>query len=263
MGQHDKGFHYFSQCNDEALCSRAYLVPVVLDQSGSIKDGVVAASNKLSGQVGAVVDGEQAPAISRDDLAGGGDIGGARSVQAVVVTTGTIDNVPGVSGISINLFSGTIPNGRVALVEVLVTGDDEIDTVLIEDGLESDLALDTLRGADIPGAVTSSNNPGSLLAVNGGEILLQPGKLGAARGKRTSVLLSLTTRLVSSVGIVGFGVEGNEMYRAVVEGVPEVLQTARLSGGHIPVGAITSEVQLTRGADVQIASVIAVGFMVS
>lgn len=179
------------------------------------------------------------------------------------MTTGTIDNVPGVSGVGIDLLSGTIPNGGVALVEVLVARKDDVDTVLIEDGLESGLALDTLRGADIPGAVTSSNNPGGLLAVNGGEILLQPGKLGAARSERTSVLISLTSRLVSSVGIVGLGVEGNEVHRSVVEGVPEVLHTARLSGGHVPVGAITSEVQLARGADVHVLSVIAVGLVVS
>lgn len=243
--------------------AREHLALAVLDQSGGIKDGIVAASNKLSGQVGAVMDGEQAPTIGRDDLAGRGGIGRGGSVQAIVVTTSTIDNVPGVSWVGVDLFGRTIPDGGVAFVEVFVSRKDEVDTILIEDGLESGPAFDTLRGTDIPGAVTSSNNPGSLLAVNGGEILLQPGKLGAARSERTSFLSSLTSRLVSSVGIVGLGVKCNEVHRSVVEGVPEVLHTARLSGGHVPVSAITSEVQLARGADAQVASVIAVGLVVS
>lgn len=235
----------------------------VLDQSGSIKNGIVAASNKLSGQVGAIMDCEQAPAIGRDDLAGGRGIGRGGSVQAIVVTASTIDNIPGVSGVGVDLFSGTIPDGGVAFVEVLVARKDEVDTVLIEDGLESGLALDTRRSTDIPRPVTSSNDPGGLLAVNGGEVLLQPGKLGAARSERTSILSSFTSRLVGSVGVVGLGVEGNEVHRAVVEGVPKVLYTTGLGGGHVPVSAITSEVQLARGADAQVTSVIAVRLVVS
>jgi hypothetical protein len=148
------------------LLARDHLVLAVLDQSGSIKDGIVATSNKLSGQVSAVMDGEQAPAIGRDDLTGSGDIRRGGSVQTIVVTTSTIDNVPRVSGVGVDLFSGTIPDSGVAFIEVLVARKYEVHTVLIEDGLESGLTLDTLRRTDIPGAVTSSNNPGGLLAVN-------------------------------------------------------------------------------------------------
>jgi hypothetical protein len=53
------------------------------------------------------------------------------------------------------------------------------------------------------------------------------------------------------------------VHRSVVEGVPEVLHTAGLGGGHVPVSAITSEVQLARGADAQVTSVIAVCLVVS
>lgn len=204
----------------------------VFDQGGGVKDSIVRAANEPSGQVGAVVDGEQAPTVRYDNIARSADIRGSGGVEPVIVSTGAVDHVPGSCGIVGDLLSDVVGNGGVALVEVFVAVEHEVDAVLDQDGLEGSLALSANRRANVPGTVASCNNPGCLLAVDSGEILLQPGKLGSGRSKGASILVALTTRLVRSVREVGLSIEHDEVHTTVVEGVPEVLEATRFSRGH-------------------------------
>jgi hypothetical protein len=69
------------------------------------------------------------------------------SVETIIMTSGTIDDVPR-SGWVVQLIwvsdtssVGCWKNWGLALVEVLVTVKDDVDAVLIEEGFESALAL--------------------------------------------------------------------------------------------------------------------------
>ncbi len=167
---------------------------------------------------------KKSPSERRDRLARGGD-GGVRDVEAIVVAASTVHNVPGSSRVGSGLLGDAVGDSSVALVEVLVAMKDKIDAVVNEDGLESGLAFGANRVADVPRAVAGSNNPGSLLAVDSNEILLQLGELGAARGERVGVLGTRAARLVRGVGEVGLCVK-LEVHHAVIERVPQVLGTA-------------------------------------
>lgn len=178
------------------------------------------------------MDGEQAPTVRDDNIARSADIGGAGGVETVIVSTGAVDHVPGSCGIVGNLLRDIIGNGGVALVEVLVAVEHEVDAILNQDRFEGSLALSANRRANVPGTVASCNNPGCLLAIDSGEILLQPGKLGSRGSKGASVLGALTTRLVRSVREVGFSIEHDKVNTTVVEGIPEILEATRFSRGH-------------------------------
>ena len=178
------------------------------------------------------MDGEQAPSVRYNNIARSADVGGARGVETVIVSTGAVDHVPGSCGIVGNLLRDIIGNGGVALVEVLVAVEHEVDAILNQDRFEGSLALSANRRANVPGTVASCNNPGCLLAIDSGEILLQPGKLGSRGSKGASILGALTTRLVRSVREVGLSIEHDEVHTTMVEGVPEVLEATRFSRRH-------------------------------
>lgn len=204
----------------------------LLVQSRSIKHRVIPASNKLSGQVRAVMNGEQIPSIDgANHFARRGDQRQGRIIKAVVMTSSAVDDIPWRSGV-VQLLGHAIGDSGVTLVEMLVAVQDKIDAVLEEERLECCLALEALRGADVPRTVAGCDDPWGLLTVHRGEVLLQPLELGAGGGEGAGVLGARAAWEIGCVGEVGFGVELDEVDHSVVPRVPEVFDTAGLGSRH-------------------------------
>jgi hypothetical protein len=204
----------------------------VLDEGGGIEHGAVAAGDEFGGQVRAVVHGEQVPSVGHEELARRGHHGEGGGVEAVVVAGSTVGDVPRSGGVVGDLLGGAVVDGRLAVVEVDVAREHQVNAVLEEEGLEGSLAVGAARGADIPRAVAASNNPRGLLSVNRGEILLQPLKLGAVWCEWAGVLSARTTWKIRCVGEVGLRVELDVVDHSVVPRVPKVSNSSRLRRRH-------------------------------
>lgn len=204
----------------------------VLIQRRRIQHRVIAARNKLRRQMRAVMHREQIPPIDgTDDLTRRSNQRQRRSIKPIIMSRRAIHNIPRRRRVA-QVLRRAIVDSSMALVEVLVAVQHDIDAILEEDGLEGRLALDAWRSADVPRTMTGGDDPGRLGAVDGSEVLLQPFELGAGRGEGTGVLGGGAAGEVGGGGEVGLGVELDEVHEAVVEGVPEVLDAAGLGGGH-------------------------------
>jgi hypothetical protein len=203
-----------------------------LVESCSVKYRVVATGNEFSRQMRAVVHSEQIPPVhGTDNLARTWHQWQRGIIETVIVTSSAIHYVPWGSGV-VQFLGRTVIDGRLSLVEMLVTMEDEVDTVLEQERFKYWLAFYALRGTYVPRTVTSCDDPGCLLAVNRGEIFLQPIELGTRRCEWASIFGTRATWLIWCIWEIGFRVELNEVHHAVVPGVPKILKSAGLSTGH-------------------------------
>lgn len=180
----------------------------------------------------AVMHGKQVPSVGRDHLARRRHIRRIRNIQAIIMARSAVDKIPRGLRVVLNLRRRAIVDRCVALVEVLMPVQDKINAILKQERLKRELALNALRRADVPWTMSCSDYPGSLLAVDRGEILLQPSDLGAGDGEGAGIFGALSTGLIRRVEEVGLRVELDEVHGAVVERVPEVADAAGLRGGH-------------------------------
>ena len=205
----------------------------MLDESGRVKHRAITASNELGRQVRAVVHGEQAPSVLDNDLAGCGSQGGVGGVEAIVVAARTICDVPRSGRVVCDLLGGAVFHSGLAVVEVNMARQDKVDTVFQKERLEGSLAVSATRLAThVPWTVASSDDPGGLLAVDGGEIPLQPLQLGAIGRKGAGVLIGRAAWEIRCIGKVSFRIELHVMNHPVIEGVPEVFKSSRLGRRH-------------------------------
>lgn len=212
----------------------------------------------------------------------GGDFGqtlaGAELRVALDIAGHAVDNVghglAGVGLVSVVVDDGggvdlAVSEREKALVPVDVTGEVSVDAILEHKSLEggADMLLVGRVGGAVHGSVAHDDDPGSLGAVDTLEVLLQPlvllvglgvGHVGnAAEGTAVSDVglrlrgVSLVAgeilgeRPLGAVGVVGFSVHRDKVGETVVEGVPEVADTAGLLTGHAETVLVGSEVSTT------------------
>lgn len=246
-------------------CGRA---STVLDQGGSINHGIAGRVDELVSKVTAVVDYKAGPCVSRVGNVQAVSLERrdvAEGVETGVMTTQTVDDVPRSGWVveTIWINDTTKSDRSVALVDVEMAVHDQVDGVLVEDGLKSRLASCTAVSGSVVWAVTQGNNPWSKGAVDSCKVCAQPSKLRAVWCERSGRVVG-----VRSVWNVGLGIVGDEMNHAVIVGVPHVADTWVLRGlsgnvaGHAPVVDVAGEVLLTRHAKIT-GLVQAVGFVVT
>jgi hypothetical protein len=204
----------------------------VLDESGRVKHGAVAAGNKLGRQVRAVVHGEQVPSVGDEVLARRRDQGEGGCVEPIIVATSTVGDVPRGSWVVSDLLGRAVVDSRLPVVEVNVAGQDKVNPVLQKERLEGSLAVSAARCADVPRAMATGNDPRGLLAVDRGEVPLQPLELRTIRREWTSILGARAARKIGSIWEVGFRIELDKMDHSVVPRVPEIPYPSGLSRRH-------------------------------
>lgn len=133
----------------------------VLVKRCGIKDGSIAACNELVRQVSAIVECQTAPAIS--SILGKLIVWLKRinqAVETIVVPRCTICDVPRTARVVKSLWVHIeVVHGRIAFIDVNVSGQNKVDIILQEKRLEDFTAVLTdcatsVRCADIPRAVT-------------------------------------------------------------------------------------------------------------
>lgn len=166
--------------------------------------------------------------------------------------------------VGIVVFDGSSVDGAVgakrkeAFVPVNVAGEVSIDAVFEHQFFESVADVLLVGGGltAVHGAMAVDEDPGSLFAVDGGEIFGQPlvllvgfvvfpvvvvdatertavGDEGLCFGRQSLVAFDVTDEgPFGAVGEVRLGVDTDEMGETVVEGVPEVADTATFLSGH-------------------------------
>lgn len=257
-----------------------------LDEGEVITAGAVRALDKVPGQDSLVDDVELGETVV-------GPVENGRDVENVRargeggvrfnVTGHTVDDVShglarvGPVGVVVDdgaHVDGTVvANGEDTLVPVDVAREVGIDTVLEEELLESSahavLVARNLRR--VHGTVAHGDNPGGLLAVNLGKVILEPlvlfvrlldvnvasdGAKGARVGREglvggdlgLTLLEVLGKGSLGGVGVVSLTVEGDEVSKTIVEGVPEVGDTLGLGTRHTETVLVSSVVALGRRA---------------
>ena len=160
--------------------------------------------------------------------------------------------------------------GEQTLVPVDVAGEVSVNAVLEEQALErgAQVFLVGCCFGAVHWPVAHGEDPRSFLAVDAGEIFGEPLVLlvglvvfvatghcaeGAAvgdesfacGGKGLVAFDIVGERFLWAVGEVGFAVEGDEVCEAVVEGVPEVADSAGLLAGHAEAVLVGGEVSVT------------------
>jgi hypothetical protein len=149
------------------------------------------------------------------------------------MTCRPIRNVPGCLGvIQLGGVCGTICDRCLSLVLVRVASHDEVNTVFDEYGLKGLLTWGACGSGEVPGPVTGDYDPGSLFAIDRGEVSGEPVNLGIrVRTKGASIFTVRSIGFVwrgDAVAKVGFSVDLDKMDHSVVERVPKVLDAARL-----------------------------------
>ncbi len=166
-------------------------------------------------------------------------------VQTVKVTSCTCEDVKRGAGVvqAVRVDLGAGGEWSLTLHVMLVTVEDDVDTVVVEDLLKGGLADGAKRrclGSHVPRSMTSSDDPGSLATVNFGKVLLEEVELSrrlawverSIVGVRRSALVLRSNQTGSKVRL---GIVNNVVNHADVVTVPHVLETTRNIGRHVPV----------------------------
>nr|POE86430.1 hypothetical protein CFP56_46614 [Quercus suber] len=242
-----------------------------LEQRQLVADALPVAAHKLPGQARGVVHGQLAEAVVLlvEDggeverlLAGGqGGVGFDVAGHAVDDVRHGRARVGAVGGVvdDRRRVDGAVGAERPEpLVPVDVAGEVGVDAVREQQGLEggAHVALVGRGGGGVHGPVAHGDDPRRLGAVDGGEVGGEPldllvggvglpvvvvdaaegarvGDEGLALGRQGLGAVQVAQEgVLGAVGEVGLAVERDEVREAVVEGVPEVADAARLGAGH-------------------------------
>lgn len=197
--------------------------------------------------------------------------------------SGTVGDVPGkgwvVEAVGVLLLKA---ERALALVDVGVARENEVDIVLCQERLEDVLAgpadgAAVVLVAEVPGPVAGDDNPGRLGAVDGREVGFEPGRLGVHGGVDGAGAFSFDTANFvvadEAMAEVGLGVNLDKVRETAVPAVPEVARSARGVRGHAEVVLVPREVGLARHADAHVvgnivrlvsgAAIVAVGFVIA
>lgn len=140
--------------------TRCYTTRPVLIQRRSIQHSIIVTSHKVVRQMRAIVESQPAPPVRRVlSVRSVGIEGPAQHIESIIVTCSSVGDVPGVARVvETSRVALVVVQRLVSLVGVDVAGEDEVDGVVVEDGLEDIFALCADCGGlvlvgDVPWAV--------------------------------------------------------------------------------------------------------------
>lgn len=257
---------------------------VLLDQSELITESTSITLDELPGGLVRVVEGELAESVIFL-VQHGGDVedllAGVQDAVALQVAGHAVDDVSqGLAGsavVGVVVDDALGDDGAVGaerletLVPVDVAGEVGVNVVLEQEGLEGVADVALVRGSlgGVHGTMAHGNDPGGLLAVDGGKVLCEPLVLLVSLGVLVLVVVDLAEgarigdkglvlrgqdvlaaditdeRPFGGVGEVGLTVNGDEVRETIVERVPEVANTASLSTRHAETVDVGGEVSVS------------------
>ncbi|BCR88627.1 uncharacterized protein ACHE_41191S [Aspergillus chevalieri] len=117
---------------------------------------------------------------------------------------------------------GSIDDGEETLGIMYVSEDTEVDSITVEEALESFLArFASARTRGVPWTMSSDNHPWRDSSVHTGKIGLEEVQLLTAPAERTAVQPGRSILPIRRVGKVGFGVDHHDVGHAILEGIPK------------------------------------------